>query len=189
MDHNYFADLIANAAVQNSSRYFEAGVYLVKVDGAKIFMNRQRRPRAVVECSVVNSNNSNLPSTSQVSWVVSLDSDSGPGSLKTFICQISGCDESQVTSEVINKFFPAFEMNPNAEPSVAIGLHALVNAFEKPTKSGGVYTKLDWRAFDPSQDEAPDFANMPRAGAVAAQLSANAEAFAGASVSSDPIPF
>ena len=187
MDHNYFADLIANAAVQNSSRYFEAGVYHVKVDGAKIFMNRQRRPRAVVECSVINSNNANLPTTSQVSWVVSLDSDSGPGSLKTFICQISGCNETEVTSEVINKFFPAFEMNPEAQPSVAIGLQATVNAFEKPTKSGGVYTKLDWRAFDPETDEAPDFANMPRVGASAAP---SAEAFQGAAVaSSDPIPF
>ena len=186
MDHNYFANLIANSAVQNSSRYFEAGVYHVKIDGAKIFMNRQRRPRAVVECSVINSNNSNLPTTSQVSWVVSLDSDSGPGSLKTFICQVAGCSEQEVSTDVINSFFPAFEMNPNAEPSVAIGLEAIVNAFEKPTKSGGLYTKLDWKSFDSEKDEAPDFASMSRANVAPSVPSA--DSFQGASTA-DPIPF
>ncbi len=161
MDHNYFADLIANASVQNSSRYFEAGVYLVKIDGAKIFQNRQRRPRAAVECTILDTNNPNLPATSSVSWIVSLDSDSGPGSLLTFICNIAGCSEAEAKdSKVVNSFFPNFEMDTEAKPSVAIGLQALVNVYDKPTKSGGVFTKVEWSGFDAEKDTAPDFASM-----------------------------
>ena len=41
MDSNYFANLIASAPMQTSSRYFT--VYLVEIDNCKIFSNRQRR--------------------------------------------------------------------------------------------------------------------------------------------------
>ena len=91
-----------------------------------------------------------------------------------------------MSTDVINSFFPAFEMNPNAEPSVAIGLEAIVNAFEKPTKSGGLYTKLDWKSFDSEKDEAPDFASMSRANVAPSVPSA--DSFQGASTA-DPIPF
>ena len=60
MDSNYFANLIASAPMQTSSRYFEAGIYLVEIDNCKIFSNRQRRPRATVECTVIDSNNAEL---------------------------------------------------------------------------------------------------------------------------------
>lgn len=163
MDANYFANLIAAAPVQTTSRYFEAGVYAVKVDAAKIFVNRQRRPRAAVDCTVVQSNNPNFPATSQVSWVITLDSDSGPSEVKTFIVALTGCTEQEAASpEVINKFFPNTIDNANTDPSVAIGLHAIVNAFEKTTKSGGIFTKCSWKRFDPQTDEMPDFSSMPR---------------------------
>jgi len=163
MDSNYFANLIAAAPVQTTSRYFEAGVYAVKVDAAKIFVNRQRRPRAAVDCTVLQSNNPNFPATSQVSWVITLDSDSGPSEIKTFIVALTGCTEAEAANpEVINKFFPNTIDNANMEPSVAIGLHAIVNAFEKTTKSGGIFTKCSWKRFDPQADEMPDFSSMPR---------------------------
>ena len=38
---SYFAGLIADAAVQKSSRYFVSGVFLVEIDNIKMFMNRQ----------------------------------------------------------------------------------------------------------------------------------------------------
>lgn len=186
MDANYFANLIASAPVQSSSRYFEAGVYLVKIDGAKIFMNRQRRPRAAVDCTVIDSNNRDFPQTTQVSWVVALDSDSGPSTIKTFICDLTGCSPAEAaTMDVINKFFPNVEADPNAGASVSVGLHALVNAFEKPTKSGGVYTKVSWRAFDPSKDSAPDFASMA---SPQVTTSPDASDFGGAPVT-DNVPF
>ena len=161
MDANYFANLIASAPIQTTSRYFEAGVYAVKIDAAKIFLNRQRRPRAAVDCTVLHSNNASFPTTSQVSWIVSLDSDSGPSTLKGFIADITGCSEAEASSiDVINAFFPNTEANPAAAPSKAVGLQAIVNAFEKPTKSGGIYTKCTWRHFNPETDEMPDFSKM-----------------------------
>jgi len=182
MDANYFANLIANAPIQSSSRYFEKGIYHVTIDGAKIFLNRQKRPRAAVECTVVSSNNPDFPETSQVSWIVSLDNDSGPGTIRSFICDVTGCEAAEAsTFEVINKFFPNVEADPKAPRSVAAGLQALVHAFEKPTQSGGIYTKCQWRRFDPSKDEAPNF--TPAVTAV------HAETSSAAPVGSDPIPF
>jgi len=181
MDANYFANLIANAPIQSSSRYFEKGIYHVTIDGAKIFLNRQKRPRAAVECTVISSNNPDFPETSQVNWVVSLDNDSGPGTVRAFICDVTGCTPEQAaTAEVVNKFFPNVEV-PNAPRSVAAGIQALVHAFEKPTQTGGVYTKCQWRHFDPSKNEAPNF--TPTMAAVHAAASPEAP------VGSDPIPF
>lgn len=191
-DANFYANLIANAPIQSSSRYFEAGVYHVQIDGAKIFLNRQRRPRAAVECTVVDSSNPSFPVTSQVSWIVSLDNDSGPSTIRTFIVDITGCTHEQAgTLEAINKFFPNVDADPNAGPSVATGLHALVNAFEKPTQSGGVYTRCSWRRFDPETDTAPDFAAL-RASAQAPASNNSAPAVDAApagQVNGSPIPF
>lgn len=180
MDANYFANLIANAPVQSNSRYFEAGVYHVKIDGAKIFMNRQRRPRAAVECTVINSNNPSFPTTTQVSWVVSLDSDSGPSTIKTFICSLTNCTPSQASDmTVINKFFPNIELDPNASPSAAVGVQAIVNAYEKTTQSGGVFTKCVWGPYDADSEATPDFSKMPMAQASTTVHEMN----------EDPIPF
>jgi hypothetical protein len=184
VSNEYIAQLFANASVKTSSRYFEAGVYHIKIDGAKIFSNRQGRPRASVDCTVVGSNNPSFPPTSQVSWVVSLDNDSGPSSIVTFIHDVTGCSPQEASSaQVLNKFFPNIAANPNAAPSIAIGLHALVHAFEKPTKSGGIYTKCSWKKFDPAQDEAPDFAAMPQVESVDKEIEEPE------SESGDPIPF
>ena len=186
MDANYFANLIANAPIQSSSRYFEAGVYHVKIDGCKMFENRQRRPRAAVECTVVESNNPSFPATSQVSWIVALDNDSGPSTIRSFISDLTGCTPAEAgAADVILKFFPHPETTPDAGPSVATGLHALVNAFEKPTKSGGVYTKCSWRKYDPASDDAIDFASMPAVGASAQPV----DTAPAQQVNGDPIPF
>lgn len=180
MDANYFANLIANAPIQNSSRYFEAGIYHVKIDACKVFTNRQRRPRAAVDCTVIQSNNVNFPTTSQVSWVVALDNDSGPSTVTTFIANLMGCAAHEITPEVSGKVFPFIEDSAqSAQPSIAVGLQAIVNVFEKPTKSGGTYTKCDWKGFDPSKDEPVDFSsiavvgNTPAVSAAAEPVSNN----------------
>ena len=187
MDSNYFANLIAAAPMQTSSRYFEAGIYLVEVDNCKIFSNRQRRPRAAVECTVIESNNDDFPQTTQVSWIVSLDSDSGPSELKSFIASVTGCQPSEVTNEVfLNFFINADDPNSANNQSIAIGLQAIVNAYEKQTKSGGVFTKVSWKKFDAKKGTRPDFNSMPRAGANNQVDVASTEQ---KSLDTDPIPF
>lgn len=185
MDSNYFANLIAAAPLQTSSRYFEAGIYLVEIDNCKMFTNRQRRPRAAVECTVIDSNNADFPQTTQISWVVSLDSDSGPSEIKGFIAGITGCREADVTNDVILNFFVnADDQSAEAKQSIGIGLQGIVNAYEKQTKSGGVFTKVSWKKFDPTTDARPDFASMPKAN----QASNNANNLE-KSVDTDAIPF
>ena len=187
MDSNYFANLIAAAPVQTSSRYFEAGIYLVEIDNCKIFSNRQRRPRAAVECTVINSNNAEYPQTTQVSWIVSLDSDSGPSELKTFIASVTGCRPADVTNEVfLNFFINADDPSSEQKQSIAIGLQAIVNAYEKQTKNGGVFTKVSWKQFNPEKDTRPDFASMPAAGAKVQEEVSYTEQ---KNLDSDPIPF
>jgi hypothetical protein len=155
-DSNYFANIIANAEVQSSSRYFEKGLYLVEIDNCKFFQNRKRQPRAAVECSVIDSSNPNFPNTSSVSWIVSLDSDSGGNTLKTFLVDLTQANPNKITADFVNSIF----VDENAtEPSKLSGHRAIVNAYEKPTKSGGVFTKCDWTYFKEGM-EAPDFAAM-----------------------------
>ena len=187
MDSNYFANLIASAPMQTSSRYFEAGIYLVEIDNCKIFSNRQRRPRAAVECTVIDSNNAEYPQTTQISWVVSLDSDSGPSELKAFIAGVTGCQPAEITNDVfLNFFINADDPNSGDKQSIAIGLQAIVNAYEKQTKSGGVFTKVSWKKFDAEKDTRPNFAAMPRAGA---NTQVNVPTGEQKSLDSDPIPF
>lgn len=174
MDSTYFANLIASAPTQNSSQYFEAGMYLVEIDNCKIFLNRQRRPRAAVDVTVIDSNNVKFPQTTQLSWVVSLDSDSGPSTVKTFITDLMGCQPHEVTGEVMLKtFINVDDPEMQGKQSIAVGLKATVNAYEKTTKSGGVFTKLSWKGFNPETDEKPDFRSMPQVGQPAVSVATN----------------
>ena len=156
-DTNYLANMIANAEIQSSSRYFEKGLYLVEIDNCKFFMNRKRQPRAAVECSVIDSSNPNFPRTSSVSWIVSLDSDSGGNTLKTFLVDLTKANPNQVDATFVASVFIS---EGDTSVSKLSGIQALVNAYEKPTKSGGVFTKCDWNYFDPKSMEVPDFASM-----------------------------
>ncbi len=161
---SYFASLIANAPVQTSSRYFEAGTYLVEVDHCKFFLNRKRQMRAAVEVTVLESNNVTCPETTQLTWIVALDSDSGPSTLKTFMVNLMGCRATEITDEVVNKIFIDQESD-STDASIATGLQCIVNAHEKPTQSGGTFTRVLWKRFDSEKDTRPDFRAMTQVGA------------------------
>jgi hypothetical protein len=153
-----FADIIANANLQNNSRYFESGVYLVEIDQCKTFLNRRHEPRIGIDCTVIDSNNPNFPKTTQMSWVVPLNTDSGPATVKTFIKDITGCSlEEASNSAYITQIFP----QEGSANSILVGEQAIVTAHEKPTKKGGVYTKLVWKHFDAKKDVAPDIRDIP----------------------------
>lgn len=160
---SYFSKMIVEAAVQTNSRYFEAGTYLVEIDHCKFFLNRKRQMRAAVECTVVESNNITCPQTTQLTWVVALDNDSGPSTLKTFMVNLMGCKPNEITDEVVSSIFVE-EGSDTAGQSIATGLHAIVNAHEKPTQAGGTYTKLLWKRFDMDSETRPDFKAMPQVG-------------------------
>lgn len=180
---DYFANLIAGANVQRSSRYFEKGTYLVEVDNAKMFMNRKRQPRAAVECTVLETSNNNLPRSSSVSWIVSLDSDAGPSTIKSWIFSMFGSPEDQITSAAVSDIFVGEE---ESRVSSTNGFKAIVTAYEKPTRSGGVFTKCEWKRYNEG-DALPDFAELRSASASAsipAMQAMNAD-----DLGDDAIPF
>lgn len=182
-DTDYFAGLIAGADVQSSSRYFEPGVYLVEIDAVKFFKNRKRQPRAAVECTVLDSSNTNLGVSSSVSWIVSLDSDAGPSTIKTFLANVLEAKGSDITAEVISSTFVNEDSDDN-RISPAAGYQCIVHAYEKDTKSGGKFTKCEWTRYKADRgDRLPDFNK--------ARSSASEEYGASASYASDsdPIPF
>jgi len=171
MDKDYFLNLIANAPIQNSSRYFEPGTYLVEIDHAKLFMNRKRQPRAAVDCTIIDSNNPNLTKMTSVSWVVSLDSDSGPSTIRTFICDLLSCNESEANGDLTNRVFVA---EGEDRKSLIVGIKAVVSAYEKATKSGGVFTRCNWKRFDADKMEMPNFSEIPLPASASSQVSDDA---------------
>ena len=158
---DFFVNSIANASVQNSSRYFEKGTYLVKIDTCSFFHNRKHQPRVAVSCTVIDSNNVDFPETSQVSWIVPLDSDSGKEVIKTFICDVSGRSPETITPEDVTR---VFILPGVAQTSVFTGRQAIVNVYEKTTEKGGIFTKCDWKKFDANADKRPDFKSMLQTG-------------------------
>jgi hypothetical protein len=160
IDSNFFATMIAEAKIQQSSRYFEPGLYLVQIDNCKFFANRHGRPRAAVDCTVVASNNSLFPETSQVTWVVSLDTDSGPSTVKTFIASLfKQTDSKSITAADVNKIFVK---DGSMNVSSASGMHALVNVYTIKTVAGSDFSKHEWRHFNIESDAIPDFENMAK---------------------------
>ena len=62
MDSNYFANLIASAPMQTSSRYFEAGIYLVEIDNCKILLKSSTPTSCkAVECTVIGFKQCRVP--------------------------------------------------------------------------------------------------------------------------------
>ena len=118
-----------------------------------------RRPRATVDVTVISSTNPNFRKGNSISWVVALDSDSGPATIKTFIYELFGCTKAEAgDAGKISAIFP--NENDNGEvsaASLAIGLEALVHCYEKNTKTGGVYTRTNWKRHDPAVDSAPNY--------------------------------
>jgi len=160
IDADFFATMIAEAEIQQGSRYFEPGLYLVQIDNCKFFANRHGRPRAAVDCTVVASNNSLFPETSQATWVVSLDTDSGPNTVKTFIAKLfKQTDSKSITASDVNKIFVK---DGSMNVSSASGMHALLNVYTIKTTSGNDFSKHEWRHFNIDSDEIPDFENMAK---------------------------
>jgi len=157
-ESDYYAGLISGADIQTGSRYFEAGTYLVQIDEVKIFKNRKRQPRACVECTILKSNNPVLGVSSSVSWIVSLDSDSGPSTIKTWIAKVFETPQREITHEAVQRIIPTED---SGATSPAVGLHCLVNAYEKPTKAGGIFTKCEWKRMIDGRDVLPDFTPAP----------------------------
>jgi len=172
-EFDFFANAIANSVAQTSSRYFEKGTYLVNIDNCTFFHNRKRQPRAVVSCTVIDSNNLDFPETSQVSWVVSLDSDSGPSTIKTFICDVTGEAAHTLTPKDINEAFIA----PGVHGvSKLAGRKALVNVYEKTTEKNTIFTKCEWKGFDATKDKLPNFRQMTQIGSSEQAQAQTAEA-------------
>ena len=169
---DFFVNGIANATVMNSSRYFEAGTYLLKIDSCTFFHNRKHQPRVAVSCTVEASNNVDFPETSQVSWVVPLDSDSGKEVIKTFICDVSGKNPSMIGPAQVTT---VFILPGDASVSEFSGRYAIVNVYEKRTEKGGIFTKCDWKGFNPETDKRPNFQNMPQVGGAKTQIVAESE--------------
>ena len=174
-----WASRIAGSECQNNARYIEAGTYLLTIDNCMNKANRNGDPRFIVEATVLNSTNPDFPRTSAVSWVVKLNSDLGPRTVKTFLRDVIGCPEGSITPDVIRE-----SMEPNEETGVSplAGTQAIAFAREKPTKAGGTFTKVEWRRYNEG-DPLPDFAVARQSVPVAAEDESYAD------TDGDPIPF
>lgn len=158
---DFIASLVANANTMTASRYFEPGTYLVSIENCKIRSNRQGRPRAIVECTLIDSNNATFDAGSNLAWVVSLDTDSGPSDLKTWLVAMSGLSEREMTdSEIAKQLRP----DPTTGVSRFSGRQAIVQAFSKTTKAGGSFTVVSFKPFDPNTDKVPNFRTMTQRG-------------------------
>lgn len=158
---DFIASLVANANTMTASRYFEPGTYLVTVENCKIRANRQGRPRAIVECTLIDSNNTAFDPGSNLAWVVSLDTDGGPSDLKTWLVSMSGIAERDMTDTEIAK---QLRPDPTTGVSRFSGKQAIVQAFTKTTQKGGSFTIVSFKLFDPNTDKAPNFRNMAQRG-------------------------
>ena len=110
--------------------------------------------RAAVEVTVIDSNNPSAGPHTDLSWVVSLDSDSGPSTVRTFIARMHDVSAEAVDDTMVNA---AFSFDTQA--SCLVGKRAIAVAWEKPTSNGGTFTRLSWKLFNEG-DEVPDFKAM-----------------------------
>ena len=85
-------DGIGDATVGGQNVYFLSGVYVVEVHKCFAMKSRKKEDLFLVECNILQSNNSKRPEDSKASWVVNLKHDAALGNIKGFIAAANGLD-------------------------------------------------------------------------------------------------
>lgn len=100
----------------------------------------------------LTSNQEHTPVGSQRSWVVNLANGRlAMSNIKQFVCALVDADASEVDEATMEKLC--------SEDQPASGLLVDVEAVEKPTRNGGMFTRLRFsHVSDEEQEQAPFFA-------------------------------
>lgn len=129
---------IAEADVTERSVYFEEGVYpVLYLDVMKMVNSRKGDTFFVAEFDILESNVSSRPSGSRAVWMANFRHDATPGNVKDFIAKLNGVEPEEITAESVK--LACSEKNPCS------GRLIRLEAVQTDTKSGGKFTRHNWR--------------------------------------------
>lgn len=142
MNQEDFVKDFNSAGHSSSNNYFAAGDFDVTIDTVK--MVRGFNGLAMIVEAIVNrSNNPQIPAGSKRSWVCAFKHKSAFSDSKEFVAAAIGKDLEKVTDA---------DLAPVTNQNTLRGLKMHVTATEKPTKRGGIFTKLVWSLAQPEEN-------------------------------------
>lgn len=128
---------IENAKVTDRLPYMEPGKYLLQLENAKIITSRAKEQFAVAEFKILQSEGegANEVGTS-TSQMIKLSLDAALGNIKTLVAALLGIPSAQVTESAADEVF--------GPSNSAKGVKVRAEAFHTDTKSGGVFTRVNY---------------------------------------------
>lgn len=165
-------DRIAEAEELRTTEYFAEGHYIFQLKDALVKKNRHDIDIAIIEGVVVESTNERLARGRNVSWVCKLaGNDVGKRDLKTQIANIIRCPASEVTGDLLRTSLKA---DPETGVSPLAGTMCYVYAHLKETKTGGSWTKVEFRGIKDG-DIIPNFDDIRKQNNHNAMVAATAQ--------------
>lgn len=136
---------IEDAKRTKGGNYLKPGLSALEVGALKMIETRKKDDMFIAELVVIKSSNPAHPAGSHISWTANLKHDAAMGDIKNFAAAVLGCEETEITEEVMERLVDE-EENP------AAGSKVFVDAYNKETQAGGDFTRTDWRPLDEKKD-------------------------------------
>ena len=137
---------VADSKPTVGGKYFLPGNYLVEIQRCKEGETRKKIPFFVVECKIIQSDNPDMKVGTDCSWLVMMDKDAAPGNIKAFVMAAAGVEEDEVDEAGCEEI--CSERQPLA------GTKMRVEAYNKPTKAGMPFTRLNWELVEDASEAA-----------------------------------
>lgn len=134
---------IASSKVSSGGVYFLPGNYLVSVVKAFLMNSRKGVPLVVVECEILESDNSERAAGTRASWVVNMSQDAGPGNVKGFIAAALGIDAND-TNRVDEEVTPEFVDEAFSESNPLLDVRLRLQCSLVKTRAGSDFTRHVW---------------------------------------------
>jgi hypothetical protein len=145
-------DKIANAEVSKRGVYPVPGAYpMLYVDVLKLITSRNDDLLFIAEFDIIDSNVTERPSGTRMSWSANLKHDPAPGNIKAFIAAVMDRPPEEVTSQAAS--MACSDKNP------CHGRLVRLEASITTTKAGNAFTVCD---FHPIADDAQKLAKELR---------------------------
>ena len=137
-----FIDQIADATARRQSEYFSAGQYFVRIDDFKEGENRKGREFVVLECTVLDSDNTDEhPKGSQRSWLLMQDMETTAKNVRAMLCAVLGISDEGLNTDMISK---ALTPDRKTGKSALAGLKTVIHAKVIQTRRGTDFTLLNF---------------------------------------------
>lgn len=129
---------ILNAQSTKGGNYVVPGNYIVEL--GKVFFKNDRKgvPCFIVEMNIVDSDNDERKAGTPMTWLVKCDKDAAEGNIKAFFESVLDPGE---------KLSPEFMKDATGEENPLMGLKMKLFAFNKDTKAGKPFTRVEWSLF------------------------------------------